>query len=121
MCRHSFPPSEPIQRNPRTHRWTVLAVSLPAQTATVTGYCAAFDVAPETLRQRGRHGNEARSAAIYLSRKLSDTPGRQIGTYFGGIGPSAVSMMVTRAREARKESQAFRTRLAKAEAALRKK
>jgi len=79
----------------------------------------AFDVPPETLRQRGRHGNDARSAAIYLGRKLTDTPGRQIGAYFGGVGPSAVSMAVTKTRQARKKRRALNARLTQAEAALR--
>jgi len=81
----------------------------------------AFGVARDALGQRGRHGNEARSAAIYLSRKLTDASGRQIGAYFGGVGPSAVSSMARKVPQDRKRKPQLNATLIKTEAALREK
>ena len=80
-----------------------------------------FGVARETLRLRGRHGNEARSAATYLSRRLTDASGQQIGAYFGGVGPAAVSRTVANVRAARKRSRALHAKLREVEEALRQK
>jgi len=82
---------------------------------------SAFDVPLDTLRRRGRCGNEARSAAIRLTRRVTDAPGRQIGAYFGGVGPSTVSTVVAKVRQDRMRKRSPNARLIQTEAALRKK
>jgi REP element-mobilizing transposase RayT len=56
--------------------------------------CEACEVEAQTLRWRGRHGNEPRRLAIVLARELTTLPLRDIGARFGGIGPAAVSNIV---------------------------
>ena len=55
---------------------------------------AAYGVDAEELRQRGRHGNEARRVAIALAKELTTLPLRELGAYYGGVGPAAVSNIV---------------------------
>jgi hypothetical protein len=60
--------------------------------------CTAYDLTPEDLRRRGRHGNEARQVALCLAKELTTLPLRELGTHFGGVGPAAVSNVVHLAR-----------------------
>lgn len=53
--------------------------------------CETYAVPRATLRARGRHGNEPRQVAIYLSRRLTTLPLARLGRHFGGVGPAAVS------------------------------
>ena len=63
--------------------------------AAIAGVVAeAFGVAAESLRVRGRKGNQARSVAVYLTRALPRLPIEGIGTYFGVLRASAVSHIV---------------------------
>jgi len=58
-----------------------------------------------------RRANEARSAAIYLARLLTDEPVGGIGEYFGGVSRAAVSKTVARAEDRRKSDRAWDRRL----------
>jgi len=49
-------------------------------------------ITKEEVCIKGRKGNEGRDAAIYLSRKYTRRTNEEIGKYFGGIRPSAVSL-----------------------------
>ena len=53
-----------------------------------------FGVRPESLRIRGRHGNEARKVAIYLARMKTGARLVEIGERFGGIRAACVSLTV---------------------------
>jgi chromosomal replication initiation ATPase DnaA len=44
-------------------------------------------------------GNESRDMAIYLSRKYARSTSDEIGEYFGGIRPLAVSLGSRRIKE----------------------
>jgi chromosomal replication initiation ATPase DnaA len=70
-----------------------------------------FDVKPAELLVRLRHGNEARSAAIYLARLVTDEAAGAIGRYFGGVSTAAISKAVARAEERRQKDRAWDRRL----------
>jgi len=48
----------------------------------------------EALRMRGRRGNEASAAAIYVSREQTRIPVREIGRHFGNVSGQAVGNIV---------------------------
>lgn len=72
----------------------------------------AFGVKPAELRVSRRHGNEARSAAIYSARHQTDTGVRAIRAYFGGVSPAAISKAVARMETRRAEDRVWDLRLA---------
>ncbi|MBN2580614.1 MAG: transposase [Pirellulales bacterium] len=72
-----------------------------------------FNVDPEALHTCRRHGNDARSAAIYLARSLTDTPVNQIGRHFGGVSAAAVSKTIHRATDRRTHDRAWDRQLSK--------
>ena len=72
----------------------------------------AFGVEPEELRVSRRHGNEARSAAIYLARHQTDTAVGVIREYFGGVSAAAISKAVARVETRRAEDRVWDLRLA---------
>ncbi|MFQ5965580.1 MAG: helix-turn-helix domain-containing protein [Candidatus Scalinduaceae bacterium] len=51
-----------------------------------------YGISKERMCVRGRKGNESRDVAIYLSIKYTRSTCDEIGEYFGGIRPSAVSL-----------------------------
>ena len=71
----------------------------------------AFGVEPSDLYVSRRHGNEARSAAIYLARRMSDAAVGEIGKYFGGVSLAAISKTVARVESRRREDHAWDRRL----------
>jgi len=60
---------------------------------------------------RGRTGNEARNAAIYLARERSALPLKTIGGFFGGIGVAAVSLAHRRMADRMARDRALRRRI----------
>ena len=60
---------------------------------------AAYGCTTGELMVRGRKGHEARDMAIYLSREMTRERLTDIGSYFGGIRPSAVSLACRRVEE----------------------
>lgn len=60
-----------------------------------------FGVEEVALQESRLHGNDARQAAVYLTRELTDEQLAAIGKQFGGITAAAVSKMLTRAEERR--------------------
>jgi putative transposase len=73
----------------------------------------AFGVELAELCESRRHGNEARSAAIYLARRVTDEAVGVIGTYFGGVSMAAICKTVARAENRRQEDRAWDRRLGK--------
>jgi chromosomal replication initiation ATPase DnaA len=73
----------------------------------------AFSVELAELCVSRRHGNEARSAAIYLARQVTDEPVGMIGKYFGGVSMAAISKTVARVDRRRQEDRTWDRRLAK--------
>ncbi len=71
----------------------------------------AFDVETAELCVSRRHGNDARSAAIYLARRATDEAVGTIGAYFGGVSMAAVSKTVARAESRRPTDSAWDGRL----------
>ncbi len=69
---------------------------------------SAFDVSKEEMCAKGRKGNESRDMAIYLSRKYARSTCDEIGEYFGGIRPSAVSLGSSRIKERIKTDKNFK-------------
>ncbi len=59
----------------------------------------AYSVSNEEMCVKGRKGNESRDMAIYLSIKFTRSTCEEIGDYFGGIRPSAVSLGNRRIKE----------------------
>jgi chromosomal replication initiation ATPase DnaA len=72
----------------------------------------AFGVEPARLRVSRRHGNEARSAAIYLARQEIDTAVGAIRAYFSGVSAAAISKAVARVKTRRAEDRVWDLRLA---------
>jgi len=60
---------------------------------------------------RGRTGNEARNAAIYLARERSALPLKEIGKFFGGVGVAAVSLAHRRMAERMAKDRVLRRRI----------
>ena len=73
----------------------------------------AFGVEQAELCVSRRHGNEARSAAIYLTRQVTDEPVEMIGKHYGGVSMAAISKTVARVESRRQEDRAWDRRLAK--------
>lgn len=59
----------------------------------------AYGISKKELRVKGRKRNEIRDAAIFLSREYTRCFFSEIGDYYGGIGPPAVSLACTRVME----------------------
>jgi hypothetical protein len=57
----------------------------------------------EAERLFGKRAEESRRVALYLSHRLSGQSLGEIGSHFGGIGPSAVSQNTRRLEERLKE------------------
>jgi hypothetical protein len=57
----------------------------------------------EAERLFGKRTDESRRVALYLSHRLSGESLGEIGSHFGGIGPSAVSQNTRRLEERLKE------------------
>lgn len=52
----------------------------------------AFDCARQTPIMKGKKGNLARDAAIYLCRELTGETGVELGRYFGGISGAGITV-----------------------------
>ena len=77
-----------------------------------------FGVSVASLRERGRHGNDARKAAIYLTRQKTGLGLRAIGEWYGGLKESAVSNIARNLAADLPRRRALRRRLARIEEAL---
>ncbi|OHB69816.1 MAG: hypothetical protein A2V70_14785 [Planctomycetes bacterium RBG_13_63_9] len=73
----------------------------------------AFDVEAAELLASRRHGNEARWAAIYLARLVTDETVGAIGEYFGGVSEPTISKTVARVEARRREDRGWDRRLAR--------
>ena len=93
-------------------------LSPPHAAAAVAG---ASRAEPSTLRARGTHGNDARSAAIHLRRRLTDATGRRIGAYFGGVSPPAVSDIMAKINRAPQQGRQLNAKLVAREMSFREK
>jgi chromosomal replication initiation ATPase DnaA len=69
-------------------------------------------VAPAQVLASRSHGNEARCAAIYLTRSLCDDGVVTIGRHFGGVSQAAVSKTVARTERRRRKDRVWDRRLA---------
>ncbi len=69
--------------------------------------CDTYDISREEMCVKGRKGNESRDLAIYLSRKYARSTCDEVGEYFGGIRPSAVSLGSRRVKERLKTDKIF--------------
>jgi len=78
----------------------------------VAAVSEAFDVEPAEVLVSRRHGNEARSAAIYLARRVADEAVGTIGEYFGGVTSAAISKVVARVEGRRAGDREWDSRLA---------
>ncbi len=50
----------------------------------------------DSIRSKGKKCNQPREIAIYLSRKLSNMPGVELGRYFGGVSGAAITVSCKR-------------------------
>jgi len=65
----------------------------PAQV--VAAVCEVYGTSEDTLRARGRRGNEPRAVALYLCKRLTRVCLSELGQTFGGVGASAVCNAVS--------------------------
>ncbi len=101
---------KPLREGVPAHRQLAWRPTLADVVAAVS---EAFDVEPAEVLVSRRHGNEARSAAIYLARRVAVEAVGTIGEYFGGVTSAAVSKVVARAEDRRARDRAWDSRLAK--------
>jgi putative transposase len=78
-----------------------------------------MNVSEQTIIARGRHGNDARNLAVYLSHKYSDVTNAMIGKSFGGISGAGVNLIVKEVRNRLKGNQPFRKLLKEIEKNLK--
>lgn len=62
-----------------------------------------FGADSEDLRQVRRHGNEARVAAVYLIRRLTDAKVTALAKQYGGVSAAAISKLLRRVDLRRQE------------------
>ncbi len=62
-----------------------------------------FGAGPRDLKQIRRHGNDARVAAVYLLRRLTDKKVTTLAQQFGGVSVAAISKLLSRAESRRGE------------------
>ena len=67
-----------------------------------------YGVLKDEMCVKGRKRNESRDVAIYLSAKYTRCTYDEIGEYFGGIRPSAVSLGSRRIIERMKTDKNFK-------------
>ena len=80
--------------------------------------CEAFGVSPDVLRQRGRRHNEARAVAVYLCRKWTAAPERELGRRFGGVGGAAISRTARQVAERLRRDRRLARRVGRCERAF---
>jgi len=81
----------------------------PASLETIVAAVAGrFGAEPSHLRQRGRHANGAREAAIALARELRGDALADVAEYFGRVSRSAITETVRRARLREASDDTFR-------------
>jgi REP-associated tyrosine transposase len=78
----------------------------------------AFGVSVESLRERGRHGNAARKAAIYMTRQKTGLGLREIGSWYGGLRESSTSNIIRTLAAALPKQRTLRRRIAQIEKCL---
>ena len=74
-----------------------------------------FKVPESSVVRTRKHGNDARSIAIYLVRRLTTQPVAAIAEQFGGVSLSAISISVKRSELRRSEDAAWNRLLSKLE------
>ncbi len=99
---------EPIRQGVPAQRQLAWRPTLDEVVAAVS---QAFDVDPADVLHSRRHGNQARLAAIYLSRLASDEAAGRIARHFGGVSAAAISKTVARVEHRRGEDPAWDRRL----------
>lgn len=70
-----------------------------------------FGASSSELSQARRHGNDARAAAIYLIRRLTDEKVTKLAEQFGGVSVSAISKQLNRTETRRQEDPAWNSLL----------
>ena len=78
-----------------------------------------FGAEPSQLFVKRLKNHEARDAAIYLIRKLTGLPAKQLGARYGGVSQAAISKAVQRAEARRDEQRRWKQRLGRLEQSLR--
>ena len=78
-----------------------------------------FAVEPSQLFVKRIKNHEARVAAIYLIRKLTSVPAKQMGERYGGVSRAVISKAVQRAEARRDEQRRWRQSLFRVEQSLR--
>lgn len=76
-------------------------------------------VDPEVISKRGRHNNEARLVAIYLSRRLSGEKVSGIGRWFGAVSGASISYICQKVEEKMRKDRRLREFLVKVEENLK--
>jgi len=75
----------------------------PTQTDIVRVVQDHFGAGSEDLKQVRRHGNDARIAAVYLIRRLTNEKVTKLAEQFGGVSVAAISKLLRRAELRRQE------------------
>lgn len=70
-----------------------------------------YRVSKEELRVKGKKRNETRDIAIFLSREYTRCSFLEIGNYYGGIRPPAVSLACLRVKEKINSDRGFKKKI----------
>jgi REP element-mobilizing transposase RayT len=85
---------QPDDRNVPTRRRLALGVDPVKLRKVIAGH---FGVAEKTFKDVRKRNNDARSAAIFLHRKLTSESVGSLAEYYGGVSTAAISRTVARA------------------------
>jgi hypothetical protein len=77
----------------------------------VSAIAEQFGATVESIRSRGRHGNSAREAAIFVCRETLPSRLKVLAEYFGGVSLSAITESARRARQRMETDTTFRERI----------
>jgi chromosomal replication initiation ATPase DnaA len=80
----------------------------------------AWGVEAKTLQRARRHGNDARTAALYLARECAAIPVTKLAHQFGQVSVSAVSKLLRQASRRRDQDPGWNRQLRALERALRR-
>jgi putative transposase len=80
-----------------------------------------FGVGSSELSQVRRHGNDARTATVYLIRRLTDEKVTALAKQFGGVSVAAISKLLSRAELRRQEDSQWNSLLEELERKCRSK
>lgn len=79
-----------------------------------------YEVERSSVLERRRHGNDARLAALWLCRRLTDERVSDLAERFGDVSAAAITKAIARCNDRRADDRRWNLQLGKLESQLRK-